>query len=373
MSDVDSIVLPDELIPTDGRFGSGPALIRDHAVTRLAEMAAHYLGTSHRREGVKRVFADIREGTASLYGLEDGYEVALGVGGATMFWEVAAHSLVASRSQHLSIGEFSAKFAAVVAGMSHLEEPMIITAPVGSAAAPVPDPGIDAFALIHNETSTGVMAPLSRTQPGALVVVDGTSAAGAVPVDPAVFDVYYFSPQKAFGSEGGLWLALCSPAAVRRAERLATERSISPMSSLQVALENSRQNQTYNTPALATLFLLADQISWIDAKGGLEWAEARSRASSSIVYQWAESSPYAAPFVKDPDLRSPTVVTVDLDEAVSAEAVAAVLRANGIVDLLGYRGIARNQLRIATFPSIEPSDVERLVAAIDFVVEGGAW
>ena len=372
MSDIDSIVLPDELIPTDGRFGSGPALIRDHAVARLAEVAGHYLGTSHRREGIKRVVADIRKGTASLYGLKNGYEVALGVGGATMFWEVAAHSLVASRSEHLSIGEFSSKFAAVVAGMDHLREPMIITAPPGTAAAPVADPAVDAFAVIHNETSTGVMPPLSRTQPDALVLVDGTSAAGAVPVDPALFDVYYYSPQKAFGSEGGLWVALCSPDAVSRAEKLAAERSISPMSSLQVALENSRQNQTYNTPALATLFLLADQISWIDAQGGLAWAESRSRASSSIVYQWAESSPYATPFVKDPDLRSPTVVTVDLDEPVSAEAVAAVLRANGIVDLLGYRKIAQNQLRMATFPNIEPSDVERLVAAIDFVVERGA-
>ena len=368
MSDIDSTSLPDHLLPSDGRFGSGPALIRGDAVARLADVADHYLGTSHRREGVKRVVRDIRMGVASLYGLPDGHEVALGVGGATMFWEVAAHSLIEHKSQHLSIGEFSAKFAAVVPGMSHLEKPTIITAPAGSAAAPMSDPEIDAFALIHNETSTGVIAPLSRPQPGALVLVDGTSAAGAVPVEPAVFDVYYFSPQKAFGSEGGLWLALCSPDAASRAERLATERTISPMSSLQVALENSRQDQTYNTPALATLFLLADQISWIDANGGLAWAEARSRASASIVYQWAESSPYATPFVTEPDLRSPTVVTVDLDEAVSAEAVAAVLRANGIVDVLGYRKIGHNQLRIATFPGIEPSDVERLVAAIEFVV-----
>lgn len=372
MSDIGSIVLPDQLVPADGRFGSGPALIRGAAVERLAEVADRYLGTSHRREGVRSVVADIRAGMASLYGLPDRYEVALGVGGATMFWEVAGHSLIAARSQHLSIGEFSSKFAAAVAGMDHLDEPSVITAPPGSAAAATPDPEVDTFALIHNETSTGVMPPLVRVQPDALVLVDATSAAGAVRVDPGVFDAYYFSPQKAFGSEGGLWVALCSPAAVSRVEQLATERSISPMASLQVALENSRQNQTYNTPALATLFLLSDQISWLAAHGGLEWAETQTRASSSIVYEWAEASPYATPFVKDVSLRSPTVVTVDLGEAVSAEAIAAVLRANGIVDLLGYRKIGQNQLRVATFPSIEPSDVERLVAAIDYVVDQGA-
>ncbi len=372
MSELDSIVLPARLIPTDGRFGSGPALVRGDAVDRLAVVADHYLGTSHRRQGVRSVVADIRTGLADLYDLPDGYEVALGVGGATMFWEVAAHSLIARKSQHLSIGEFSSKFAAVVTGMAHLDDPSVITAPPGSGVAPRPEEGIDAYALIHNETSTGVMAPLVRPDTeDALVLVDATSAAGGVMVDTGVFDVYYFSPQKAFGSEGGLWIALCSPAAIGRVEQLATERTISPMSSLQIALENSRLNQTYNTPALATLFLLADQTAWLAASGGLAWAAARARASSTIVYEWAAASTYASPFVEDPKLRSPTVVTIDLDEAISAEDVAGALRANGIVDVLGYRKIAHNQLRVATFPNVDPGDVERLVGAVDFIVERG--
>jgi phosphoserine aminotransferase len=363
------ITLPPELLPSDGRFGSGPALVRQESVQRLAAVANHYLGTSHRRDGVRRVVGDIRGGLRSLYALPDDYEVVLGVGGATMFWEVAARSLIRRRSQHVSIGEFSSKFAAVAASIRYLDLPVVITAPPGSAADPVPDPSVDAFCLIHNETSTGVMAPLQRPQTGALVLVDGTSAAGAVRVDPALFDAYYFSPQKAFGSEGGLWAALCSAAAIERAEELAAERKLTPMTSLQIAVENSRLDQTYNTPALATLFLLADQIAWIDAQGGLAWAESRSRASSTIVYEWAEATDYTTPFVHDPQLRSPTVATVDLDDAVSAQAIADVLAAHGVVDILGYRKIAQNQLRIATFPNVEPRDVERLLAAVDYIVE----
>ncbi len=365
----DSIVLPEHLVPADGRFGSGPGLVRDDAVDRLAAVAHRYLGTSHRRQGVRSVVADVQSGLAGLFELPDGYEVVLGVGGATLFWEVAAHSLIERRSQHISIGEFSSKFAAVVAGMSHLEAPVIISAPPGSAAAPIPDEGIDSYGLIHNETSTGVMAPLMRPEGSeALVLVDATSAAGAVTVDPLTFDAYYFSPQKAFGSEGGLWVALTSPAALRRAERLAAERTISPMTSFQLAVENSRKNQTYNTPALATLFLLADQIAWLDAQGGLAWAQKRVETSSSLIYDWAEASSYAAPFVVEESFRSPTVVTIDVDEAVSAADVAAHLAANGIVDVLGYRKIAQNQLRIATFPNIDPDDVERLLGAIDYIV-----
>lgn len=365
----DTTILPPELVPSDGRFGSGPSLVRSLSVDRLAAVAGRYLGTSHRRDGVRRVVGDIRSGLTALYGLPSGYEVVLGVGGATMFWEVAAASLIARQSQHVSIGEFSSKFAAVVASIAQLDAPIVIEAPPGSAAQPEPDEGVDAFALIHNETSTGVMAPLSRPQSGSLVLVDGTSAAGAVSVDPAVFDAYYFSPQKAFGSEGGLWVALCSPAAIERAEALAAERSLTPMMSLQVAIENSRRDQTYNTPALATLFLLADQIEWLEAQGGLEWAESRSRESSSIVYEWAQSTDYTTPFVSNPAVRSLTVATVDLDDTVSAEAIAEVLSAYGIVDVLGYRKIAQNQLRIAAFPNVIPADVERLVGAVDYIVE----
>jgi len=369
MTDIDPIVLPTHLLPSDGRFGSGPSPVRPAAVEALAAIADDYLGTSHRRQGVRQVVADIREGLGSLFALPDGYEVVLGVGGATMFWEVAAHSLIDRKSQHLSIGEFSSKFAAVVGGMSHLDDPAVIVAAPGSAAEPVADGNVDAYALIHNETSTGVMPPLLRPEGAAgLVLVDGTSAAGAVMVDPTAFDAYYFSPQKAFGSEGGLWVALCSPAALERVEAIAATRSIPPMSSLETAIDNSRLNQTYNTPALATLYLLADQIAWLLDHGGLNWAEARVRESSGMAYAWAEASSYATPFVAEERLRSPTVVTIDLDVSVSAEDVAATLHANGIVDILGYRKIAQNQLRIATFPNIEPGNVERLVGAIDYIV-----
>ncbi len=369
MSDLDSIIIPQELMPSDGRFGSGPALVRGAAVDRLAAVAGTYLGTSHRREGVRRVVRSIRTGLAELYELPSRYDVVLGVGGATMFWEVAAHSLIGQKSQHVSIGEFSEKFAAVVATMQHLDNPAVIAAPPGSATTPVADDTVDTYALIHNETSTGVLAPLVRPDDGdAVLLVDGTSAAGAVRVDSRAFDAYYFSPQKAFGSEGGLWIALCSPAAVDRIERMASERSIPPMSSLQIALENSRQDQTYNTPSLATLFLLSDQIDWLTAQGGLAWAEQRARSSSGIVYAWAEASSYATPFVTDAAVRSPTVTTVDLDESVAAEDVASVLAANGIVDVLGYRKLGHNQLRIATFPNVDPADVERLTGAVDYIV-----
>jgi len=368
VSDLDSITIPPELMPSDGRFGSGPALVRRAGVDRLAAVASTYLGTSHRREGVRRVVRSIRTGLTELYGLPDSYDVVLGVGGATMFWEVAAHSLIAQKSQHVSIGEFSEKFTAVVATMPHLDNPAVIAAPPGSATAPVADDTVDTYALIHNETSTGVLAPLVRPDGDAVLLVDGTSAAGAVRVDSGVFDVYYFSPQKAFGSEGGLWIALCSPAAVDRIERMASERSIPPMSSLQIALENSRQDQTYNTPSLATLFLLSDQIDWLTAQGGLGWAEQRARSSSGIVYAWAEASSYATPFVTDAAVRSLTVTTVDLDDSVAAEDVASVLAANGIVDVLGYRKLGHNQLRIATFPNIDPGDVELLTSAVDYIV-----
>lgn len=371
MPDVPPITLPSDLLPSDGRFGSGPSKVREEAVAALARDSVTYLGTSHRRARVRDVVAEIRAGLSRLYALPAGYEVLLGVGGVTLFWEAAASSLIDRRSEHLVFGEFSAKFTTVVAATPHLEEPIVVESPPGSA--PVPDiaADVDTFALTHCETSTGVMAPVARPRrDGSLVIVDGTSAAGATIADPIAFDAYYFSPQKAFGSDGGLWIALCSPDAVTRIETISsTGRWITPMSSLRTALDNSRKNQTYNTPALATLFLLADQISWLERQGGLAWAAARAERSSDIVYRWADVSPIASPFVTDPRHRSTTVVTVDLDEAIPAAVVAGVLRRNGIVDTEGYRKLGRNQLRIATFPNVDPDDVETLLAAIDHIAE----
>ena len=371
MPDVPPITLPSDLLPFDGRFGSGPSKVREEAVAALARDSVTYLGTSHRRARVRDVVAEIRAGLTRLYALPAGYEVLLGVGGVTLFWEAAASSLIDRRSEHLVFGEFSAKFTSVVAAAPHLEEPVVVESPPGSAPAPDANADVDTFALTHCETSTGVMTPVARPRrDGSLVIVDGTSAAGATVVDPVAFAAYYFSPQKAFGSEGGLWIALCSPDAVTRIETISsTDRWIPPMSSLRTALDNSRKNQTYNTPALATLFLLADQISWLERQGGLAWAAARAERSSDIVYHWADVSPIASPFVTDPRHRSTTVVTVDLNDTVPAEVVAGVLRRNGIVDTEGYRKLGRNQLRIATFPNVDPNDVETLLAAIDHIAE----
>ena len=367
------ITIPTELLPSDGRFGSGPSKVRAEAVAALAEAAGGYLGTSHRRPGVRQVVGRVREGLAGLLGLPAGYEVLLGNGGATAFWDAAAFGLIARHSQHLSFGEFSAKFAAVVRGAPHLDDPEVIESAPGTCPDPVPRPGVDVYALTHNETSTGVVAPVLRprgTEAGdALVVVDATSAAGGVRVDPAEFDVYYFSPQKCLASDGGLWLAACSPAGVERIERLAaSERWVPPSLSLLLALENSRQDQTYNTPALATLFLLAHQVEWILDHGGLEWSVRRSEESSGVLYRWAEAHPQAAPFVTEPARRSPVVVTIDLDPAVDADVVSAVLRRNGIVDTESYRKLGRNQLRIACFPAVEPDDVGRLTGALEHVI-----
>jgi phosphoserine aminotransferase len=373
-ADIPQITIPADLLPADGRFGSGPSKVRPEAVAALAEAAKGYLGTSHRRPGVRQVVGRVREGLGQLLGLPSGYEVLLGNGGATAFWDAAAFGLIETRSQHLSFGEFSAKFAAVVRGAPHLDEPDVIEAPPGTCPDPVPRADVDVYALTHNETSTGVVAPVLRPRGvdgdrNALVVVDATSAAGGVPVEPGEFDVYYFSPQKCFASDGGLWLAACSPAGVERLERLAASGRWAPPSlSLLLALENSRQDQTYNTPALATLFLLAHQIEWILGHGGLEWSAARSATSSQILYRWAEAHPLASPFVADPVRRSPVMATIDLDPAVDADVVSVVLRRNGIVDTESYRKLGRNQLRIACFPAIEPDDVARLTGALDHVI-----
>jgi phosphoserine aminotransferase len=340
------------------------------AVDALAATGAAYLGTSHRREGVRSVVRAIRNGLRSLYGLPDGYEVLLGLGGTTAFWDAAAFGLIERRSQHLVFGEFSGKFASVVSGAPWLDEPALVEAPAGTHPVPQPDHRVDAYALTHNETSTGVMMPISRPaeEAGQLVMVDATSAAGAADVDPAQFDVYYFSPQKALGSEGGLWVALCSEQAVTRiGEIAASDRWVPPFLDLRIALENSRKDQTYNTPALATLFLLRRQIDRVLEHGGLQWATARSRLNSALVYTWAEQSEYARPFVADPAQRSSTTVTVDLDANVPVDAVIAVLADHGIVDVGGYRKLGRNQLRIATFPLVEREDIETLLKAIDFV------
>jgi phosphoserine aminotransferase len=380
-SDIPQITIPPELLPADGRFGSGPSKVRLEAVAALVAAAPAYLGTSHRRPGVRSVVGRIRSGLADLFSLPEGYEVLLGNGGTTAFWDAALFGLIDRRSQHLSFGEFSAKFAAAVAGAPHLEPPDVIESPPGTAPEPKAQPDIDVYALTHTETSTGVTAPVRRPVPvgdtpgpgydgAALTLVDATSAAGGVRVDPREFDVYYFAPQKCFASDGGLWLALCSPAAVDRIGRLvAAGRWSPPFLSLALALENSRADQTYNTPALATLYLLEKQIEWILAGGGLEWAAGRCDASSSILYGWAENHPLASPFVTDPELRSPVTATIDFEPAVSADVISAVLRQHGVVDTESYRKLGRNQLRIACFPAIEPDDVAKLTKALDYVIE----
>jgi phosphoserine aminotransferase len=361
---VEHPILPDDLRPADGRFGSGPSLIRPAAIGALAAAAPTYLGTSHRREGVRSVVRRIRAGLASLFSLPAGHEVLLGNGGATAFWDAAAFSLVERRSEHLVFGEFSGKFAAVTAGAPFLEDPVIVESAPGTHPEPVADASVDAYALTHNETSTGVMAPVVRPGPG-LVLVDGTSAAGAVGVDAADFDAYYFSPQKALGSEGGLWVALCSPAAVDRIER--GLRWCPPFLDLGIALSESRRGQTYNTPALATLFLLAEQIEWLLDRGGLAAAAERGERAAAMVYGWAERAAFTTPFVADPAMRSRTVATIDIDDAIPADALTTALRASGIVDIEGYRKLERNQIRIAMFPAVDLGDLQRLCAAVDWM------
>jgi phosphoserine aminotransferase len=371
-----AIEIPDTLRPRDGRFGSGPSKVRPAALAALLDAAPGYLGTSHRQAPVRDVVRRVRAGVAALLSLPEGYEVLLGNGGTTAFFDAAAFCLVERRSEHLSFGEFSAKFAAAVAAAPHLEEPLVVSAPPGTRPEARVAEDVDAYALTHNETSTGVAGEVRRPRrpdghpADGLVLVDATSAAGGLRVDPAEFDCYYFAPQKCFGSDGGLWVAACSPAAVERIERVAASgRYVPAFLDLKVALDNSRQQQTYNTPALVTLFLLADQLEWMLDQGGLEWAASRCDRSAGIVYGWAERSGYARPFVAKPDERSHVVATIDLDERVDATAVTRTLRANGIVDTEPYRKLGRNQLRVALFPAIDPEDVEALTACVDYVVE----
>jgi phosphoserine aminotransferase len=365
------IQIPANLRPADGRFGCGPSKVRPEALKALAATGTSFLGTSHRQPTVKSVVGRLRAGLAELFSLPSGYEVALGNGGSTLFWDAATFGLIEQRSQHLVFGEFSSKFAAAAAEAPHLEPPEVIESATGTHPSAVAAPRIDAYALTHNETSTGVMMDIRRPAgSGGLVLVDGTSGAGGLRVDPDQFDAYYFAPQKGFASDGGIWVALLSPAAVERIERLRASGRWAPASlDLGIALEQSRLNQTYNTPALATLWLFADQLGWMLSRGGLEWCAGRCERSAEILYGWAESSRFATPYVAKPDERSTVVGTIDLDDSVAATTVASVLRANGIVDTESYRKLGRNQLRIGMFPAVEPADVESLTQCIDFVVE----
>ncbi|HEX2707083.1 MAG TPA: phosphoserine transaminase [Solirubrobacterales bacterium] len=367
--------IPAALKPADGRFGCGPSKVRPEALAALAERAS-LMGTSHRQAPVRDLVRDIRGGLGELFSLPDGYEVALGNGGTTAFWESAVAWLVRERSLHLTYGEFSQKFAKATAAAPFLAEPIVVEAEPGDAPEPTADADADALAWAHNETSTGVMVDVHRPEGAgdALVLIDATSGAGGLPVDVSQTDAYYFAPQKAFGADGGLWLSLLSPAAIARIEELdgAGDRWQPAFLSLQTALENSRKEQTYNTPALATLVLLADQIEWMLANGGLEWCVARTADSSGRLYGWAERSDVATPFVADPAKRSLVVGTIDFADSVDAAALASALRANGIVDVEPYRKLGRNQLRVGMFPSVEPDDVEALTACVDWVLENVA-
>ncbi len=370
--------IPHELKPADGRFGSGPSRLRPEQLLNLADTGARLMGTSHRQKPIKELVASVRAGLSDLFMAPDGYEVVLGNGGTTAFWDVATCCLVRERALHLTYGEFSSKFAACTRSAPFLADPIIVEAPAGSAPAPRADSAADVLAWAHNETSTGVMVPVQRPADagGALVLIDATSGAAGLPVDVAQADAYYFAPQKGFASDGGLWLALLSPAAIERVEQIERERPstggarwIPDFLSLGTALENSRKEQTYNTPAIATLFLLRDQLSWMLAQGGLEAMVARTRESSEHLYGWAQAHEHATPFVSDPAQRSLVVGTIDLSDEVDAGELAATLRANGIVDVEPYRKLGANQLRVAMFPATDPADVKALTACIDWVLE----
>ena len=363
------LAIPADLKPKDGRFGSGPSKVRPEQLQALAA-AGHLFGTSHRQAPVKNLVGRVRDGVRQLFSVPDGYEVILGNGGSTAFWDAAAFGLIDKRSLHLTFGEFSAKFASAVAANPFVGDPIIVKADPGSAPEPQSDPSVDVVAWAHNETSTGVAVPVQRPAGDALVVIDATSAAGGLPVDIADTDAYYFAPQKNFASDGGLWLAIMSPAALARVEQIAASgRWVPDFLSLPIAVDNSLKNQTYNTPAIGTLVLMAEQLDWLNGNGGLDWAVKRTADSSQRLYSWAEATSYTTPFVADPALRSQVVGTIDFTDEVDAAAVAKVLRANGIVDTEPYRKLGRNQLRVAMFPAVDPDDVSALTACVDWVVE----
>ncbi|WP_033295738.1 phosphoserine transaminase [Amycolatopsis jejuensis] len=366
------LTIPADLKPADGRFGCGPSKVREEQLAALARSGSTYLGTSHRQKPVKSLVGRVRAGLSELFSLPDGYEVILGNGGTTAFWDAAAFGLVRERAQHFTYGEFSSKFATVTNKAPFLGESIVVKADPGSAPEIAFQQGADLVGWAHNETSTGVAVPVQRPadSDGALVAIDATSGAGGLPVNAADFDVYYFAPQKSFASDGGLWIALASPAAVERIGEIGGgDRWIPEFLSLTTALDNSRKDQTYNTPAVSTLFLLAEQIEWMNGEGGLAWTTARTKESSTRLYEWAEKTSYTTPFVANPELRSQVVGTVDFSDEVDAAAVAKVLRANGIVDTEPYRKLGRNQLRVGLFPAIDPDDVTKLTQSIEYVVE----
>jgi phosphoserine aminotransferase len=370
---VTEIQIPAELKPADGRFGAGPSKIQTGHLDALAATGSSLMGTSHRQAPVKNTVGRVREGLAALFDLPDGYEVVLGNGGATAFWDIAAFGLIEKKSQHLTFGEFSSKFASSVKAAPWLDAPSVISSDPGSRPEASAEAGVDVYAWAHNETSTAVMAPVVRpagADEGSLVLIDATSGAGGLPVELTESDVYYFAPQKCFASDGGIWFGLFSPAAIERAERIAaSDRYVPPFFDLKTAIDNSRLNQTYNTPSVATLFLMAEQLDWMNSQGGLKGMVERTTASSNALYGWAERTAYTTPYVTDPSHRSLVIGTIDFDDSIDAAQVAKVLRANGIVDTEPYRKLGRNQLRIAMYPAIDPADVEQLTKAIDFVVE----
>ena len=368
-----AIEIPENLKPADGRFGAGPSKVSTKLSQAVASAGATLLGTSHRQAPVRNLVASVQDGIAQLFSAPEDYQVVLGVGGATAFWDIATFGLVRNKAQHLSFGEFGSKFAKATNNAPFLEDSVILQADPGTRPAPRAEHNVDVYAWPHNETSTGVAAPVHRVEGAnddALVLIDATSGAGGLPVDVSESDVYYFSPQKNFASDGGLWLGLFSPAAIERAEEIAaSDRWVPDFLNLKTAIDNSAKNQTYNTPALATLIMLDEQLKWMNTNGGLDFATARTKDSSDRLYNWAEASNYATPFVTRPEDRSQVIVTIDLDDNVDAAAVASILRANGIVDTEPYRKLGRNQLRIATFAAIDPEDISALTACIDYVVD----
>lgn len=372
MSDMPT--LPNDLQPADGRFGCGPSKVRPEQIQAIVDGATSIMGTSHRQPAVKNVVGSIREGLSELFRLPDGYEIVLSLGGATAFWDAATYGLIEKRSGHLTFGEFSSKFASASAKAPWLEEPTLVSTDPGDAPEPVAMEGCDLIGWAHNETSTGAMVPVTRPagSEGSLVAIDATSGAGGLPVDMSQADVYYFSPQKCFASDGGLWFAAMSPTALERIEKInASDRFIPSFLNLQTAVDNSRKNQTYNTPAVGTLLLMDNQVQWMNAQGGLDAMVARTTESSSILYDWATARPETSCYVADPAKRSLVVGTIDFDDAVDASVVAKILRSNGIVDVEPYRKLGRNQLRVGMFPAIDSTDVATLTKAIDLILDGG--